>query len=253
MNSNIGLSFGSSNSAYRTYRINYPPQLFKRIEAAAPPMQHRLAVDLGSGTGLSLSPLLQRFDHVIAVEPDVRMAEKIPSHDKLEIRVLRSEEFDIDPRCVDLITCATAFYWMDGPLLIERMAGWLHPQGLIAVYRYGFPALPQALNVIIQRELHQHWNAHRSPRLIDEDYSWRCFSESSHLKRVDRAVINNVVSMDSNTLTGFFSSTSYCGAYMRSLTEADAYLNSLHHEISNAAGNTSFDVDFSLELITASI
>ena len=250
---NSACSFGLNNDAYKVFRISYPPVLFDLIEKAVPQMRHKLAVDLGSGTGLSLTPLLNRFDHVIAVEPDARMAEKIAPHNKLDIRVQRSEEFDVESDSVDLITCATAFYWMDGPSVIEHMARWLHPEGLIAVYRYGFPVLPESIGQIIHRELRQHWNVFRSSRLIDEEYSWRCFSESSHLRQIDRQIIPNTFSMNSHQLAGFFSSTSYCSAYMRSIEDADTYLKSLQQEITVAANDQSFDVDFTLELITATI
>lgn len=253
MTAGIGLTFGSSNKAYQTFRLSYPSPLFDVIEGAAPRMSRKLAVDLGSGTGLSLPPLLRRFDHVIAVEPDGRMAEKITPHEKLEIIITHAETFDINPRSVDLITCASAFYWMDGPALVERMATWIHPDGLIAVYRYGVPVLPARVHDIMEREFREHWNAYRSPRLIDEEYSWRCFSQSMHVRHANRQIIPNVIKMDGKSLTGFFSSTSYCSAYMRSIADASAYLSSLGNEISAASSGTSFDVDFSIELITASI
>ena len=253
MTINSGLTFGLNNDAYKTFRIGYLPALFDLIESVAPKMRRTFAIDLGSGTGLSLPPLLQRFEHVIAVEPDARMAEKIAPHEKLEIRITRSEEFETDSRSVDLITCATAFYWMDGPTVIEHMTRWLHLDGLIAVYRYGFPALPEKISHIIHRELQQHWNEFRSPRLTDEEYSWRCFSESKHLRQTNRQKLPSAFSMDSRALIGFFSSTSYCGAYLRSIGNAEAYLSSLKAEIDSASNGRIFDVDFSLELITASI
>jgi len=250
------LSFGLRNDAYNTFRINYPAALYTEIERAAPTVRRNLAVDLGSGTGLSIPPLLQRFDKVIAVEPDARMTEKITPHLKLRVCNVRSEEFDIESHTVDLITCATAFYWMDGPLLLERMARWLHTDGLIAVYRYCFPVAPDAINHIIQRELQQRWDDFRSPRLIDEEYnqySWKCFGGCNALRNVNSHAIPNSIAMNSHSLVGFFSSTSYCGAYLRSIKNPDAYLSSLETEIAAVANNQSFEVDFAIELITATI
>ncbi|HEX2584025.1 MAG TPA: class I SAM-dependent methyltransferase [Steroidobacteraceae bacterium] len=248
---NTGVSFGLASDAYKSFRIEYPPALFTQIEHAGTSMRRNLAVDLGSGTGLSLPPLLQRFDRVIAVEPDARMAEKIAHHEKLEINVSRAEKFDIDSGRVDLITCATAFYWMDGPTVINHMIRWLHPDGLIAVYRYGFPKLPGTVANIVYRELEQHWNAFRSPRLIDEEYTWRCFTSSDKLKDLSRVNIPNVVTMDASALTGFFSSTSYCSAYMRSIENAESYLAAFRKELLEAAGNDQLRVDFEVELVTA--
>jgi len=253
MTSTTGVSFGLSSEAYRTFRVEYPPALFNCIETSSSSMRRHLAVDLGSGTGLSLPPLLKRFERVVAVEPDARMAEKTASHEKLEVAVVRAEEFDVATASVDLITCATAFYWMDGPVVLEHMMRWLHPDGLIAVYRYGFPLLPEKPAAVINYELEHHWNVFRSPRLIDEEYSWRCFSSNQKLRNVRRQKIPNAVSMNATTLAGFFSSTSYCSAYMRSIASANIYLSDLQKELEHATGGDMFYVDFTVELITATV
>jgi hypothetical protein len=65
-----GTSFGLNSDAYQHFRIDYPKTLFTHIERLGANTHRHLAVDFGSGTGLGLAPLLQRFDQVIAVEPD---------------------------------------------------------------------------------------------------------------------------------------------------------------------------------------
>jgi len=71
------------------------------------------------------------------------------------------------------------------------------------------------------------------------------------LRNKRRLTIPNSVAMSSDALIGFFSSTSYCGAYLRSIREPRVYLNSLNQEISIIAKDQEFPVDFSVELITA--
>ena len=57
--------------------------------------------------------------------------------------------------------------------------------------------------------------------------------------------------MDASALTGFFSSTSYCSAYMRSIENAESYLAAFRKELLEAAGNDQLRVDFEVELVTA--
>ena len=247
-----GLAFGARNEAYRTFRITYPEHLFDIIDEAGANMRRRLAVDLGSGTGISTKPLLERFERVVAVEPDSRMAEKIERNERLLVEVRPSEELEIESRSVDLITSATAFYWMDGPKVIQRMSDWLHEDGLVAVYRYALPVLPDPLAILIDREFQSHWNVFRNQRLLDEEYSWRCFQESNLFKNKDRRLVANRVSMNWRTFVGFFGSTSYVGAYLRSIDNPESYIGSLEEEVRGSMGEDAFSVDFPTELILAS-
>jgi SAM-dependent methyltransferase len=246
-----GLTFGARNEAYQTFRICYPPHLFEIVERAAPNMRRTLAIDLGSGTGISTRPLLQLFDHVLAVEPDARMAEKIEPDARLEVRVSSSEAVEAEPGSVDLVTSGTAFYWMDGPKVIEKMANWLHPEGEVAIYRYALPVLPVSLAKIIDREFANHWNAFRNPRLLDEDYSWRCFRETSHFRTKNMQMVPNQATMNWKTFVGFFGSTSYVGAYLRSISDSDAYTKAFEDEVRTVMGENLFTVDFPTELILA--
>ena len=247
-----GQNFGARNDAYQAFRISYPRQLFDVIENAAPQMGRKLAIDLGSGTGISIEPLLDRFDRVVAVEPDARMAERIEASERLRIEVSPSEDFDAMPKSVDLVTAATAFYWMDGPTVIEKMARWLHADGLVAVYRYALPALPAALAGLIDREFKSRWDSFRHPRLLDEEYSWRCFQESDRFANKKRQLIANRATMNWQTFVGFFGSTSYVGAYLRSIDDPAAYIASLENEVLDLMAEDDFPVDFPIELILAS-
>src|SRR5262249_35394256 len=120
-----GLAFGARIEDYAKFRLAYPPALFDAIDAALAPGLRRFAVDLGSGTGLSPAQLLGRFSRVAAVEPDPRMAAQIVPRQGLDVVVAKAEEVGFADGSVDLVTCGTAFHWMDGPRVLERAARWL--------------------------------------------------------------------------------------------------------------------------------
>ncbi len=236
---------------YKKFRLSYPSWLFEEILGAVPEGRKRVAVDLGSGTGLSLAPLVEHFEHVIAVEPDARMAEQIPKQRNLEVKVSTAESVEFPANSVDLITCGTAFYWMNGPLVLEHASRWLSQDGALAIFRYALPELPKAVAAILDREFREHWNEFRHPRLLDEEYSARVISESPVFSDKQVIVRPHYYEMDAGSFVGFFGSTSYVGAYLRSGKAHPDYLTLLREEIEESMGKNEFRVNFPTELILA--
>lgn len=247
-----GLTFGARKEAYDAFRISYAPQLFERIASVLPADGRRLAIDVGSGTGISTGPLLDLFERVIAVEPDARMAEKIEPRPNLSVVIARGEDYECAAGAADLVTSGTAFYWMDGPLMIGKMARWIRPEGAVAVFRYALPILPIAVQAIIEREFAERWNRFRHERLLDEDYSWRCFRESDAFAYKSKDLIANQTEMTAARFVGFFGSTSYVGAYLRTIEDPERYLGELEEEVRSVTDGQPFTADFPTELILAS-
>jgi trans-aconitate methyltransferase len=242
-----GLSFGKRGGAYKEFRLDYPAELVRRIIEAMPDDRREFAIDLGAGTGHTTKPLIPLFDQVMAIEPDAVMAGKIDPASNLSVQVARSEDAEV-PRKANLVTCGTAFYWMDGPLVLQRIAGWLEHSGLAAIYRYALPEAPAAVHRILEREMAEHWDAHRNERLRDEEYTVRTVSKSNAFTDWTVQSVPNRHMMTAESFVGFFGSTSYVGAYMRSIGEATAYLTKLTDEVA-AAHDGAFEVDFPIELV----
>lgn len=247
-----GLSFGERKEAYQKFRLTYPDELFQDIVEGMPTERRSLAIDLGCGTGHSTSPLLSLFERVVAVEPDARMADQIEPAPNLEVISAKSEEMEFSDDVADLITSGTAFYWMDGPVVLDNMRQWLRTDGLVAVYRYALPQAPPTILTLLEREFCHNWDQFRNERLLDEDYSWRIIRQSDTFKNREKRAVSNKHVMNAHSLIGFFSSTSYVGAYLRTLDDPDGYLDQLEREVVSAMGEESFQVDFGIELILAS-
>lgn len=199
-----------------------------------------------------MQELAQFFDSVIAVEPDPRMCAKISElSTKIKLCTCAAEDFSINFETVDLVTAGNAFYWMDGPKLAESIAHWLHPNGVFAVFRYGFPHTIPNVQALLLKELTEHWDDYRHERLRDEEYSWRIIQSASLFKHVDRTTVPNTIPLQAQELVGFFASTSYASAYIASLPSDNNYLPELVAKISHASGNATMPVEFTLELIVA--
>jgi len=247
-----GLSFGARNRAYRTFRPTYPDRLMTVILGAMPSRHRSLAFDLGAGTGQATQLLLSHFDRVVAIEADPRMAGQIDPAANLEVVVSTAEAVEIGDSVADLITSGTAFYWMDGPKVVDHMRRWLKPDGLAAIYRYGLPEAPGPVMALVDREFRDHWDRFRHERLIDEGYSWRVVRESQAFDATEIRTVGNVHTMDAHRFVGFFGSTSFVGAYLRTLDDPDAYLAELEDEVRTVTGANAFELDFKIELILAS-
>lgn len=243
--------FGQAAEAYQTFRPEYPPELFERILAAVGSPRHR-AVDLGSGTGHSARPLCRWFIEVIAVEPDPLMAARLAgTESNLVVRQTTAEECVQQPESVDLVTAGTAFHWMDGPRVLENILAWLRPCGVLAAYFYGRPETPESVRSIVRGEFKLHWDAYYHDRLRDEGYSQRTIEESEGWSDVEGITLPFSLRFTPQQIAGFWSSTSYCSAYMRTLADPEAYRRELERRFREASPDGIIPVEFRLRLILA--
>jgi SAM-dependent methyltransferase len=244
--------FGAAAPAYRTYRPAYPLRLFERILERVPPENRSCAMDLGAGTGLSTLPLCQWFAEVIAVEPDPRMAGKLEGLGRnIVVHISTAEECVKEPDSVDLVSCGTAFNWMDGPRVLRKASSWLRPHGVLAVFRYRFPYPPEAIRVILRKEFELRWDPFQHDRLRDEAYSRRTISAATGFADLETLTLHHRLHFQPRQLAGFCASTSYGTAYLRTLADPQAYLKELETRFRQAHPAGMIPVDSELELVLA--
>jgi SAM-dependent methyltransferase len=245
--------FGLAHAVYRAFRPPYPKSLYDRLtRELAPP--HALAVDLGAGTGLVSAALGERFDRVIAIEPDQAMAahlhEVAPT---AELHTIAAERAELPDHSVDLICCANALYWMDGPAVLAKVGRWLRRSGLFAAWRYLFPRVPESLAGLFAEEFAQRWNPHRDPRLAGTGITRRWVDAEPSLACIADETLPNVIPLTPAQMTGFVASTSFGAAYLRTLAPADAqrYLAELEDRVARLTGSGPIDIDFELTFVMA--
>jgi SAM-dependent methyltransferase len=121
-------SFGDVAAQYERYRPGPAPAAVDWIL----PSRVGTAVDLGAGTGALSRLLVERADHVVAVEPDERMravlAESVP-----EVRVLagRGEGIPLPTASADAVVASTSWHWMDPVPTLREVARVLVPGGIL--------------------------------------------------------------------------------------------------------------------------
>jgi SAM-dependent methyltransferase len=91
-------------------------------------------LDLGAGNGRLTRPLIQRFQHVVAVEPHSGMravlAKAAPEADVLDGA---AEAIPLDSESVDAVFAGSAFHWFDAAHALPEIARVLRPGGALGM------------------------------------------------------------------------------------------------------------------------
>ncbi|HEV2615887.1 MAG TPA: class I SAM-dependent methyltransferase [Candidatus Acidoferrales bacterium] len=242
--------FGHAAAEFERYRPNYPPELFERILAAVPSAHRERAMDLGAGTGKVTGVLLQYFDEVIAVEPDLQMTDKMREYfPRAVIRNVTAEQCEQLPESVGLVTIANALHWMEAERVFANIYSWLCSGGALAVFDRPLPKTTPAVDAIVLAELRGAWRPHRDPRL-KRDLIWEEQVRTARgFRFIEETKFPNIVPMTPADYTGFWRSTSYGSAYAHTLANAETYWHDLESRFAAAAAGVMIPVDLTPTLI----
>jgi SAM-dependent methyltransferase len=122
---------------YVRSRPSYPTEFYDFLERDLHLPNAATIADIGSGTGISTKPLLQRGHIVHAIEPNQPMreaAEKLLAHHPNFHSINGTAESTGLPNGdVDLILAAQAFHWFDKPKARAEFARILRPAGYVVL------------------------------------------------------------------------------------------------------------------------
>lgn len=123
-------SFEHGVDVYQATRPSYPDDA---VRWAVPPGA-RDVLDLAAGTGKLTQRLVALGWHVVAVEPsDAMRAELRRTLPTVEAHPGTAEAMDLPDSCVDAVTIAQAWHWVDPPAAAAEIARVLRPGGQLAV------------------------------------------------------------------------------------------------------------------------
>jgi ubiquinone/menaquinone biosynthesis C-methylase UbiE len=133
-------------SSYDRVRPTPPPALLDLLTQMIHTPHPALVVDVGSGTGLSTAIWGERAGRVIGIEPNadmrneaVRNVENSPYAAQIEYREGVAHQTGLPDGCVDIVTAAQSFHWMEPTATLAEIARILQPGGLFAAYDYDSP------------------------------------------------------------------------------------------------------------------
>ena len=148
--------FNNKAAAYVSARPSYAPEAIDQI--IKPMLSYdRFAADVGSGTGIFSSELLQRGFEVYAVEPNADMRQKAEQKFCAEPRfhsiVGTAEATTLPDGCVSLVTAASAFHWFDPVAFRKECRRILKPNGSVCIFHHSrvYDAFTQAQHELFLR------------------------------------------------------------------------------------------------------
>lgn len=134
-------------SSYDRARPTPPPALLDLLTQLIHLPHPALVVDLGSGTGLSTAVWSERAERAIGIEPNADMRQealrKVEGHPyaaHIEYREGVAHQTGLPDGCVDIVTAAQSFHWMEPTATLAEIARILRPGGVFAAYDYDWPA-----------------------------------------------------------------------------------------------------------------
>jgi SAM-dependent methyltransferase len=121
-------SFGAAADEYDRYRPRYPQPLIDGLVT----QRGILTADIGAGTGIASAQLMEAGAHVVAVEPDARMAH-VATDKGVRVEQATFEEWQAADHSFDLVVFAQSFHWVEPRFAIEKVLTILRPAGRLAI------------------------------------------------------------------------------------------------------------------------
>ena len=156
---------------YEQFRLHYPAKIFHPLRSSLLSFRQPLRVlDLGAGTGFGAESFLSFFPDVelTLLEPDSEMLKvaKTRFQNKpvsLQTVLGSAEEAHFSDSKFDLILVGSAWHWMEGARVLEKLHSWLSERGLLYIFEYRFPKIVgeenSGLNEWVRRQFNLFWKA----------------------------------------------------------------------------------------------
>lgn len=162
--------FSQVSKEYRTFRPEYPEELFRWLARIAP--QQEAALDCGCGTGQAAVALARYFRIVYAVDPSSEQIANAIHDEKVTYSVASAEKTGLPQESLDLIIAAQALHWFD----LDRFYPEIHRiarQGAVfTAFSYGLitvnPEVDKVIKHLYYDNLGHYWPPER--RHVDEGY-----------------------------------------------------------------------------------
>ncbi len=129
--------FSSRVDDYVRWRPSYPPEVIALLRREAGLKEGSIVADIGSGTGIFTSLLLDAGAEVYAIEPNAPMREAaaraLGMRERFHSVDATAERTSLRDASVDLIVAAQAFHWFDRNAARREFARILRPRGTCAI------------------------------------------------------------------------------------------------------------------------
>lgn len=162
--------FSQVAKEYRTFRPEYPEELFRWLATVAP--RQEAALDCGCGTGQAAVALAPYFNNVYAVDPSTEQIACAIANDKVTYLVAPAEQTGLPEESQDLIIAAQALHWFDLDRFYPEVRRIARGKAVFAAFSYGLVTVTPETDKVIKHLyydiLGRYWPPER--RHVDEGY-----------------------------------------------------------------------------------
>jgi ubiquinone/menaquinone biosynthesis C-methylase UbiE len=199
----LAQSFGAAAAEYERVRPEWPPAAVDRAAALLGLGRDAKVVDLAAGTGKLTRLLAERFDRVVAVEPDERMR-ALAGDGAL---AGTAEAIPLADASADAVFVGDAFHWFDAPIALAEIARVLRPRGgLVLLWNDWWetdPPIPEAASELLREPFE------RSGRSFQADvHAWRGALDDSPFEPPREERLRGETTRSAEELATLFCSTS---------------------------------------------
>jgi SAM-dependent methyltransferase len=204
-----GLAFDAFAADYDLGRPGWPPELLEGIEG-------RDVLDLAAGTGKLTSLLVQKYSHVVAVEPLASMRALITP--EAEVLDGTAEAIPLPDASVDAVFVAEAFHWFDSRAAVAEIARVLRGGGAVVVCFNDYGPYEPPISGAAREALEERWSRLPPPGGPKvQSGEWRLgFADQPFTPLVERAIDHELVT-DREGVAAYYVSVSS----MASLPDAE--------------------------------
>lgn len=240
--------FNIIHKQYTKVRPSYPHEVYDIIAQALDIVPAGQAVDIACGSGQSIDGLKAIAVKITGIDiGEMLLEDAARRHPDVTFKQGSGEEPGLPSNFADLVTIATAFYWMDREHVVRSLADVLRPGGVLAIYKYDFPSLDGAAAAVVDRHLNERWDTYRSVRLNNYDAnSTEIIANSRAFSAAKRSLVKNRLSMAVEQYVDFMASTSYVSKYLGEPHTPPDYLQQFARELEDVSEGkvmANFDID----------
>lgn len=244
--------FDKVASVYAQSRPTYPKEVYDRILEWCNVQLIGTVVDIGCGAGHSIDGLIPISKDIIGIEPGENLRrEAIKKYPMYKILPGTGEETGLPSDIANLVTVATAFYWMDRERALAEISRILKQNGSLVLYRYLFPGIEGPANEILISHCNEYWNQFREERLVKDDDSDIIINQTGLFSDAEKDTVRNIWSLSVSNFVAFLSSTSYVSKYLETLTpeSKEQYLLNLTDAFTPYSEGGVINVNFDIHMI----
>jgi ubiquinone/menaquinone biosynthesis C-methylase UbiE len=199
----LAQSFGAAAAEYERVRPDWPSAVVDRAAELLGLGPDAEVVDLGAGTGKLTRLLADRFERVVAVEPDERMRSLL----EVESYGATAERLPLPDASADAVFVGDAFHWFQAPAALREIARALRPRGgLVLLWNDWWktePPIPEEASALLREQFE------RSGRSFQADvYAWRGAFDGSPFEPPREERLSHAVVRSAAELAALYCSTS---------------------------------------------